>query len=92
MHKIMKCPKCGTEHLIIKTCYNCGDCKHNGIWNEESQEYIYKEELENGEERTQVYDNFSCELEDCLFGGEGCTIVECPNCGKIIELIPFNNC
>jgi hypothetical protein len=84
--KVYRCKDCGNEELRITNIYCCGLCENNGVYNEETGEYEYLEILADDQERTEMEDTGSCDIYD----GEanGCWIIECTKCNKIIDNVP----
>lgn len=95
--------KCGCNKLYVVNKRDCGECKHNGIYVDESNyekitkllpgadvgEFVHLETLPEGEYRTQVEYDLCCELGEGS-NGDGCFIFTCSECGKIVEMLPAN--
>jgi DNA-directed RNA polymerase subunit RPC12/RpoP len=80
--KAVKCFKCGSD---IQKMYvgKCWDCDYNGVWN--GEKYIYPDEVNDNELRTQVKKTGRCKVSDT--NGNGCWLYKCAECGAVLDLM-----
>jgi len=69
------------DHVFKIEVFDCGDCIHNGAWNELDNEYIYDEKTIDflGIDRVESYEEGCCEMGECADGG--CYMFTCHQCG-----------
>jgi len=79
--KKMKCKKCGSKVFLVDEIDSCDDCKHNGAWDTEEQEYVYDQKQIDELDLTRDHVE---EEGECLYGnasGSGCLMITCKTCG-----------
>ncbi len=81
----LKC-KCGATIFNIFTKSECGNCKHNGAFNDDVDQYVYGEDADKLD-RTSVEDEGECQLG--YSHGKGCHRYLCASCGKIKSHLPL---
>lgn len=76
----MKCPICKCSKFSIDIIPDCGDCEHNGGYDDELG-YIYDnlQLKEKGIERNQVENEGECKYDSAW--GDGCYMFTCIDCG-----------
>ena len=94
--KLKEC-ECGNNTFLIEERNSCENCIYNGAWDPETWErgdgkYIYDEGKikEKCLKRDQVENEGECKLG--YTAGEGCLIIKCSRCGKIVDHVPWVSC
>lgn len=83
--RTLKCKKCNSEKMLVIIRTECDKCEHNGIYDDNNEEYVYT--IETDEKRTQVDDEGQCEYGTA--DGEGCHMFMCAGCHEFVAYLPF---
>lgn len=83
----LKC-KCGNNSFKVIKNYSCGDCLHNGFWDNKALEYIYVSDPPGP--RTECEYDGQCDTGDNY--NQGCHIYICSKCEQIVDHLPFVEC
>jgi hypothetical protein len=81
-----KCLHCGCEELHGRVGMSCGNCIHNGVMIDGTNEYEHP--ISTHEERTQCYDEDECDYGPNTNGG--CVLLTCAKCKRVVQFFPLD--
>jgi hypothetical protein len=82
------CKICKSQSFHVYFNNECSTCSNNYVWNDEEDDFIKptKKDCNHGVSRRVEHDG------ECAIGssnGEGCFVIKCEKCNRILEFIPL---